>query len=257
MRFWHPQLALGFSDLPEQTFDSFVMTMANRPAVQHLRDVAVQSSSALESPSADEGIYLWGDKGSGVSHLLNATAYESYQNNIDAVYADLSQLVSFSPKCIDGLESAQLVSLDHLEALDDQPLEWSVRIYQLINDMRKRGHRLIMGAHQPPNGLQLPLVDLKTRLQWYPTYYLSPMDDQAQFVYLQRRSAEKGLEMKDDVARYLLTRVSRDVNQLNDVLEELDLASMQAKRKLTIPFIRNVMDFSTQQQDVPQEEAVA
>lgn len=252
MRFWHPQLALGFSDLPEQTFESFVTSVANQPAVRHLRELAcLPPPENITIDTQPEGLYLWGDPGSGVSHLLNAAAYVSYLNQTDAVYADLAQLISYGPACIDGLEAAQLVSLDHLEVLVDQPMEWSVRIYQLINDMRLKGHRLIFGAHRPPNGLELPLVDLTTRLQWYPAYYLSPLDDAGQFAYLQHRAAQRGLEMKDDVARYLLSRVSRDINQLNALLDHLDQASMQARRKLTIPFVRKIISHVAEDLESP------
>jgi DnaA family protein len=67
------------------------------------------------------------------------------------------------------------------------------------------------------------------------------MSDEQKQQALMLQSQSRGLSMSDDVAQYLLRHYGRDMPALMQVLQRLDKASLQAKRKLTIPFIRQVL----------------
>ena len=86
--------------------------------------------------------------------------------------------------------------------------------------------------------LHLDLPDLESRLKWGTTLQIRSMSDDDKAQALTNRAKMRGLELSDECARFLLTRLSRDMRALLDVLDTLDHASMAAQRKLTIPFIK-------------------
>ena len=89
------------------------------------------------------------------------------------------------------------------------------------------------------SGLTLP--DLSSRLAWGVVFQLQNLDDQDKQQMLQLRAALRGLQLPDEVARYILSRGARGMGELFTALERLDQASLQAQHRLTIPFVKRVM----------------
>ena len=141
---------------------------------------------------------------------------------------------------LEGLERADLVCLDDVDALAGAQ-EWEQAVFALYNGLREHGGRLLAAGPVPPAALPLELEDLRTRLAWGLVYQLQPLDDEDKLRGLQQRARERGLELPDAVARYLLQRCRRDMASLLHCLDELDRASLAAQRRLTIPFVKEVM----------------
>jgi DnaA family protein len=76
---------------------------------------------------------------------------------------------------------------------------------------------------------------------WGPVYHLRPLDEKAKLRALQERASARGLELSDEAASYLLQHARRDMRSLLGVLDRLDRASLAAHRRLTVPFIRQVL----------------
>lgn len=185
-------------------------------------------------------IYLWGSEGVGSSHLLQAACHYSEGLGHKAVYLPLDELVDYDPAVFDGLEVLSLVALDNLEAIAGKP-EWEEALFHLFNRLRDGGSRMLVAANNGPRNNGIQLADLSSRLSWGIAYQIEPLEDEDKVQALLLRSKVRGLNMSEDVARYILSRGPRDMSALFDLLAELDQASLSAQRKLTKPFVKELL----------------
>jgi DnaA family protein len=184
-------------------------------------------------------IVLWGARGAGKSHLLQAAC-----NQIDkSVYLPLLQLGGLGPGSIDGAEERPCVCIDDLQCAAGDP-DWERAIFRLYTELEARGTKLLMAAAQPPAALPIRLPDLASRLLASHTIALRALDETQQRAALQLRARLRGLELPEATAAYLQRRFRRDMHTLYGLLETLDLAALTAQRRLTVPFIRAVLDRS-------------
>lgn len=195
--------------------------------------------------------YIWGSKSSGKSHLLKAACEYFLTQARTTGYFPLAEFCDFSADVSDDLlkNAAQLdlICLDDLQQIVGKP-EWEKAVFDLFNQIREQQsgvnpHRtlLLITADQPPNSLALCLPDLASRLNWGEVYRLNEPNDQQKCTILQRYAHAKGLELSDEVANFLLKRLARDLQILIEKLDLLDHASLQAQRKLTLPFVKSVL----------------
>lgn len=185
-------------------------------------------------------IFLWGETGSGKTHLLQALASNYQACDLNALYIPLQMSNDFSPELLEGLEYMDLVCLDDLHAVVGQQ-EWEVALFHFFNKMREQNARLIIAADNSAVNLAIQLADLRSRLSWGLTYQTKILSDQDKLKVLQLRAHSRGFEMTDEVAGYLLNHATRELSGLIDLLEKLDYESLAKQRKLTIPFIKNYL----------------
>ena len=229
------QLFLGLSLSDDATFANFFMQPQSANAL-----VVNSLIGFLQQPD-EQFIYLWGASGSGVTHLLQAVCHQAQENNIAFQYLPLRELVGYSAEEIcGGLDELQLVCLDGFEAVVGRA-DWESAIFNLFNRLREKQHKLIIATNAPVRELPLQLPDLVSRLQWGLTLHLQTMTDDEKKSALQMRAKVRGLELNDEVAHFLIQRLSRDTNELFWQLQRLDNASLQEQRKLTIPFVKKVL----------------
>nr|WP_109842953.1 DnaA inactivator Hda [Aggregatibacter aphrophilus] len=185
--------------------------------------------------------YLWGNKGSGKSHLLKGVCQHYLAQQRPALYVPLNKAQYFSPAVLENLEQQALVCLDDLQAVIGNA-EWEVAIFDLINRVRETSRTLlIMSADQSPANLPVQLPDLASRLTWGEVYQLAPLNDKQKIDVLQKAAYQRGIELPDETANFLFKRLERDMKTLFNALEKLDQASLQAQRKLTIPFVKEIL----------------
>jgi DnaA family protein len=99
----------------------------------------------------------------------------------------------------------------------------------------------VISASAPSRNLGLGLPDLASRLDWGVAYQLKTLDDEGKLSALQLRAELRGFKLPTDVGRLLLSRLSRDMSTLLAALDLLDNASFQARRKLSLPFTREIL----------------
>jgi len=188
------QLALGISPPPQPTLDNFVPG-ANAELLARLREL--RAGAFRESV-----LYLWGEAGSGKSHLLRACA---------------------APLAVDDVENLDEAS--------------QVGLFNSINEARQSGATVLAAGNAPP--AQLPLrEDLKSRLAWGLVYQVKTLTDEERSAYLRAESARRGFKLADEVVAYLLTHMRRDLRSLSSVLDRLDRYSLETKRPITLPLVR-------------------
>lgn len=185
-------------------------------------------------------VYLWGSMGSGRSHLLQALCHQSDQAGNSVVYFSLLDYQALDVAMVEGMEHYALVAIDDIDTIAGDPA-WEEALFHLYNRVRDAGSRMVAAASAPPSAAGFHLPDLISRLSWGPVYQLQGLDDNGKAAALQLRSRRRGMELSDEVAAYLLKHASRDMTSLFALLDDLDRASLRAKRRLTIPFVRELL----------------
>lgn len=229
------QLSLGVSLNDDATFENFYAPegSANARTLAWLREQAAGQGEAF--------IYLWGNSGVGLTHLLQAAGHSAQNNGLLVQYLPLRELVGFAPEALfEGLENLDYLCLDGLEAVVGKP-EWEEALFHLYNRLHEHQRRLLVAAVQGPRELPVTLPDLRSRLMWGVTCQVQPLNDEDKQQALRHRARARGLELSEDVAHYILQRVPRDMNELFCYLQRLDHASLAEQRKLTIPFVKKVL----------------
>lgn len=225
------QLPLGLRLPATSRFDNYVAG-ANREAVAAVEQLARGNSAGT--------VFLAAAAGLGKTHLLQAACRAVEAAGDRSAYVPLRTLAEFDPAALEGLEHYALLAIDDVEAIAGRAA-WEEALFHLYNRQRDAGGRLIGAASAPPEHLGLQLADLRTRLAWGGVYALQPVDDAMRLRILGLRARERGLELPDETAQFLLRRCPRDLPALLGLLERLDQAALASQRRLTVPFVRDVL----------------
>lgn len=220
------QLTLGIRLRDDATYDNYY-SGSNESVVHNLK--------TQEEPY----VFLFGENGTGKSHLLQAACHQVGAKGFPVVYLPLAE-EGLMPAMLDGLESMSLIALDDIEHVIDND-DWELALFNLYNRVREKGGSMIVSSSKPLASLNIKLADLRSRLSWGPIFQLTVLEDKEKQFALQQRAKNRGLDLADDVVHYLLKRSPRDMNSLFALFEKLDKASMVEKRKLTIPFIKDYL----------------
>jgi len=225
------QLPLEFALRDVFTFDSFI-SADNVLAVELVRRMALGGG--------ERQMLLWAGAGSGKSHLLQAACNLAAGRQRTACYLPAAQFVDNDVGIFDALEQLQLICIDDIHLLLRSG-RWEETLFDLINRVREAGSALLLASAVAPDAMDIRLPDLRSRLAWGPVFRLLDLDDAAKLVALRQRAQQRGLELDESVAQYLLRRYPRDLFSLFEKLDQLDVASMALQRRLTIPFIKSVL----------------
>ena len=231
------QLSLRINLNDEATFENFFLQEqdSNRQVATVLRDQLLSGEQPF--------IYIWGASGSGVSHLLQASCHQASTQGLSAQYLPLGELLDYPPEqLLENLEQLSLVCLDNVQEVSGNS-EWEKGLFDLFNRIRQVEGCLLLGADCSARELPLELPDLQSRFGWGPVFQLSSSNDDEKLRILQFRASRRGMELGDDVARYLINRAARGLGELIHCLDILEDTSLQERRKLSIPFIKQVFDW--------------
>lgn len=187
-------------------------------------------------------VYLWGKQGVGCSHLLQASCHQAGNRGQTSMYLPLDELSQYDATVIDGIESVDLVCVDHLDVIAGNR-QWEMALFHLFNRLVDSGSGLIVASTKPARLLEVTLADLVSRLSSCLIYQVVALDDDDLVLLLQQRARLKGIELHTDVARFIINRCERSVPALLAVLERLDHNALSAGRRVTVPFIKDVMQW--------------
>jgi DnaA family protein len=225
------QLTLGVQLKERATFASF-HTARNQELVAHLRHVASRTPSGTT--------WLAGPHSAGKSHLLQAVCAEVGSEKRVA-YLPLETLLPFGPETLEGAVSLDLACYDDVQVIAGLEA-WEQRLFSIWQAALERNASLLFAARENPAHVDFGLADLKSRLTSAAVFAVRELNDEEQLEALELRASLRGLELPPETARYLQRRFPRDMRTLCDILDTLDDASFVAQRRLTVPFIRDVID---------------
>lgn len=225
-----PQLPLALRWPRRQRFEHF-HAGANAAAVAAVRALA-------EIPGAP-WVYLHGPAGSGRSHLLLAACQAASAAGRRVQYLPLTAMHEHIG-ALRGVGSSELLALDDLGVLAGERAAEHA-LFDLYNQVRAEGGAMLFAAATPPGPLGIGLPDLRSRLGACTQFALKPLDDAERRAVLREQAAARGIGLDEPVLDWLFTRYARDLAALLDLLDKLDQASLAAKRRITVPFLRQFL----------------
>lgn len=229
------QLTLDIGLEDHHTFNNF-FEGENNDLINCLRDFSSNNNNTL----SENFIYVWGQRNSGHSHLLQACCHEASTHNRSCFYLPLPAINKLTPQILENIETTSLVCLDDIQNVGNKS-NWEEAIFKLFNGIMENKNRLIISADTAPQLLPIILPDLKSRLSSGLSLQLKPLNDEQKLAALQMRARNRGLIFPEAVGKYLLHRYARDIKNLFIVLDRLDKESLILQRKLTIPFVKEIL----------------
>lgn len=226
------QLPLEIRLADHAVFSNFLST-GNELVIHELRKAAVGTDQPV--------LWIWGLSGSGRSHLLQACIAEADEQGRRATYLPLDRRLNLPVAALEGLGSFAVVGLDDIDAIAGDP-ELERAVFGLFEQLGQSGGRLVVTALAPPGEIRFGLPDLASRLKSGGVYRVRSLDDTGCIEALKIRARFRGFELPEDTGRYLLNRITRGPASLFQVLDTLDRAALVAQKRLTIPFVRSVLD---------------
>lgn len=232
------QLPLAMRWPPQQRFDSYHVG-DNGLALDALRRAAAQANA--------DWVFLSGPAASGKTHLLIAACAEAAALGRRAQYVSLRMASTAArgpdaagAEAIRALGGSDLLALDDLDAIAGQR-EAEHALFDLYNRCRTEHSTLVLAAAQPPAQIGLGLPDLVSRLAICVQAPLRPLDDAQRREVVRARAEARGLLLDDAALDWLFTHTQRDLASLSELVDRLDRASLAAQRRVTLPFLRELI----------------
>jgi len=228
------QLVLGVRLRDDARFDNF--------HGDRNREAALRLLSVFSQPAGLPVVVVCGDSDTGKSHLLQAACHRAEAEGRSAVCISIAELEPFGPESLAGLDAMDVVALDDLDRVAGKA-DWEEAVFHLYNRLHDHGRMLVVSLSEVPGSLPFLLPDLVSRLHHGLIVQLGIYRDDDRLKILMARAEQRGLTMTDDVAGFIMRRAPRRLGDLLGILDTLDENSLQAQRRLTIPFVKTVMQW--------------
>ena len=225
-----PQLPLALRYPPDQRLDTLVV---EAPALTaQLRDFALAG--------VRRALYVAGPPGTGKTHLAIGICAEAERLGRTAAYLPLRSVAGRLRDASEAAHRADVIAVDGLDWIAGERAD-ETAVFDLHNRAHDAGRSVLYTASEAPDALGLVLPDLRSRLAQSVHVSLPQLDDAGRHELLRLRADRRGLQLDPATIDWLLRRVDRDVPALTALLDRLDRASLASQRRLTVPFVRQVL----------------
>jgi DnaA family protein len=184
-------------------------------------------SGWLAGAQHETSFCLWGELGAGCSHLLLASGF---------AYVDAALDSSLS-----GATSAGQMAVDHVESLNETG---QIALFNHFNRLKMASGMLLTATNQPPAHLALR-EDLRTRLGSGLIYRLQPLSDHVKAAALAAQAKDRALKLSPEAIDYLMRHAPRDMRTLSSFIVALDRYTLEHKRAVTLPLLRELLTLET------------
>lgn len=226
------QYPLQFEFRANQTFDDF-FAGANAPIIEDLKECVLGHG--------EQQIFLWAKTGQGKSHLLQACCHHAQAHEFHSFYFDLARYKLHHPAMFLGLDDFEVVCIDNVDAIIGQK-KWEQALSAFMQRHYERGHRLVIAATNLPNHMTLKMCDVTNNLSWGLMIQLKTLVNTHTIDALIFKADSMGFELSPQVGRFLMIQHQDDLENLWQILKKLDRASLSAKRRLTVPFLKQLFE---------------
>jgi DnaA family protein len=226
------QLILKLQPDTSSVFENYY-TGKNEPLINEI--------SSVEKISSLQQVFIWGGKNLGKSHLLQATCSRFSSEGRNSVYLPMKEIKLHNTSIIDGLESISLICIDDISEICGNR-KWELAVFNLINSVRATKNCILISSDQAPDHLKITLADLKSRFSWGPVYKLQELNDAQQVDAIALRASFLGFDLPKESAKFLQNHLKRDMQHLSNAVLSLEKETLVQQRKITIPFIKSVLD---------------
>ncbi len=191
---------------------------------------------------AKRTLYLWGEPGSGKSHLLDTCCVTARKSGIPNLYLSLNQRdgPDESMKLLNQANPRSLVCIDDLQATVDRE-DAQTQLLALYEKIIGGGGAIVVSGTSPLANIGLQLKDLVSRLSSGGVFNLQPLNDDEKREALKLTAHQRGINLEDNVIEFIMSHYSRDSKSLFALLDKLDSESLQSQRKITIPFVKSLI----------------
>lgn len=227
------QLLLPVTYNSTQTFSSFI----EGEGIEGLLGNELQRAIDSDNFTAH---YLSGQHGVGCTHLLNACCHYADAQQKSSMLLPMEQVIAATPELIQGLESVDVVCIDNVD-LVEKSKEWQTALFNLFNALQQNQATIIFAGHQVPTKLKLTLPDLASRLQWCTLFQLPELTENQKIDALIQHAHLMEFEVTEDVAKFMINRLPRNMIFLMQALETMAKQSVALKRVVTVPFVKEVL----------------
>ena len=240
------QFALDISHSPKASLDNYLpgkdlaLISALRGIERSWENIGTYSST---NPLNQRWIYWWGPEGSGRSHLLNAIGNAAKQTGLEHI-----ALTPFEPTSWIRLEEKMgalaesdvpsVITVDDVDCLDDRLVGSLFRIFN--ETQASKAIHIFMAGNASPANLKLR-EDVRTRLAWGLIFQTQLLDDDEKIQALEEAAKARGLVLSSDVLPWLFSRFYRDMPSLMALIDALDAYSLETKRAVTLPLVRELL----------------
>ena len=201
------------------------------------------NKAVIDSIKDDKNKLIWiaGLKGTGKTHILQATVNYMDDGDNRLLYLPMVESKDFTPDILDNLNQFDLVAIDDIENVIGD-FSWEEQLLILYEELIHTKCRILISSSDTPQGLRFKLPDLASRFSLGLVDRLKPMNEEQIIKAISLHATVRGFNLPEEVAKYLISRVPRDVSVLVDIIKLLDYESLSKQRKLTVPFIKTVLD---------------
>ena len=189
-------------------------------------------------------IFITGATSSGKTHILKAIHEALKLQKKTVIRFSMTDLISISPNILDGVEHLDFIIIDDIDVIKNDAA-WQEALFHCYNRSQDKQCQWIVSAKEAPNQLSMTLKDLQSRLSHGITWALKPLNDETKSKILQLRAHMLGLELPNHVADYLIHHYERNMQSQIQRLETLEKESLSTLRKITIPFIKEMVSHET------------
>lgn len=218
------QLVFDITPPPQPTLENFV--------VGPNAEVLAQVRALLAGQSAERFVYLWGGTGCGKTHLLQAVASAAAAQSWRVCLNDAAAMCSEETAA-----SSDIVLVDDVLQLD---ADGQNRLFNILNRLRDGSGLLVACGPYAPTHLKIR-QDLSSRLAQSLVFQVKCLSDADKAEALRTHAQGRGFTLPHEVAAYLLRKWQRDIPSLLAVLDALDRYSLEVKRPVTVPLVREVL----------------
>ena len=223
------QLTFPWNKVNKSSLEGFYTSQENSHLVSILKDT-----------NFSDDLFIYGTKESGKTFLLQALCNSYSSMSKSSLYIPLHKVMNYGVEIFESLENMNLICVDGIEEVISK-IEWEKAIFNLINKALISKSRLILSSSQDLKSLNFALPDLESRIRKIQSFELYPINDKDIFDALKYISKLTSINLGDKEAKYLVTYSQRNISNLVQILESLDQLSMEMKRKITIPLIKEVI----------------
>lgn len=223
------QIPLPFEFQSNQRFNNFYVG-DNAEILSHLKNIFSHN---------EQLIYLWGRKGTGKTHLIQASSYAAHGEHKSCFCFAFNKKLP-TPELLHGLENLDFVCFDNIENIAGNH-EWELAFFNFFNLHRDNHKYLLLSANCPPKFLPIQLPDLKTRMNCGLALQLKTAGDEQQLNALIFKANDLGFKIPPHVGQFLMMHYTRDLPYIWQLLDTIGHATLAEKRKITIPFLKKII----------------
>ena len=188
----------------------------------------------------NDDLFLYGIKKSGKSFLLQSVCNFYASKNKSSLYVPIAEVKKYGISFMDSLDNLDVICIDDIDLINSNK-EWEIAIFNLINDCLISKCRLIFSSAFNPSSIKFDLKDLISRIKKMDHVELFPvskdkLNDAINFICNLR-----SINLGEKEINYLVTHSKRNISDLIIIINKLDKTSMQLKRKITVPLIKEVI----------------